>query len=291
MRLVLHIGAHGTDGGLIAGWIARNRDALAAQGIAAPPPRLFLQRLSAALDEGRDAEPLAREEALLRGLGASGQRLRMVVSAPGLLGSAADVLSPEGFYVRDVARRLYGLGSLFPRTRITLLLAVRGARGVIPALLPQEPGAAEALLAHIPDETLPWSRLVATLRHQLPRAGLVAWRHEDLAQVWPGVLQALVGQGAVLPAAGLLDFAATGLGAEARLRLGRYLAEVPASSAGQLRQTAAVFARRYGQGLDSDPAAALPGWARLRLAELDNGYATEWGDLAGREGLRILMPG
>ena len=115
MRLVLHIGAHGTDGGLIAGWIARNRDALAAQGIAAPPPRLFLQRLSAALDEGRDAEPLAREEALLRGLGASGQRLRMVVSAPGLLGSAADVLSPEGFYVRDVARRLYGLGSLFPQ--------------------------------------------------------------------------------------------------------------------------------------------------------------------------------
>lgn len=290
MRLVLHIGAHGTDEGRIADWIARNRGGLEAEGIAAPPPRQFLARISEALDAGRDADPLAREEALLRGLGASGQRLRMVVSAPGLLGPASDVLVPEGFYARDVARRLYGLGTLFPRTRLTVLLAVRTASGLIPAILPDEPGAAEALLPLVPDETLPWSRLVRAIRQHLPRAALVVWRHEDLARVWPAVLGEIVGP-AALPPAGLLDFAAAELNAEARLRMTRYLAEADAApaSAGQLRQVAEVFARRYGRAVPRDAAAALPGWVRHRLAELDAGYVTEWGDIAGIEGLRALM--
>ncbi|WP_323019731.1 hypothetical protein [Pararhodobacter sp.] len=293
MRLVLHIGAHGTDRGQVAAWIAQNRAALEAGGIVAPPPRLFLARISEALDLQRDADPLTREEALLRGLGATGQRRRMVVSAPGLLGSVADVLAPDGFYTRDVARRLYGLRTLFPRTGLSFLLAVRKASGVIPAILPDEAGAAEALLPLLTEDTLPWSRLADTIRRQVPGASLLAWRHEDLPQVWPGVLAEIVGNRAPLPPAGLLDFAAAGLGAEARLRLTRYLAsaEAPPASAGQLRQVAGVFARRYGAAPDPDPAAGLPGWARARLQELDAGYATEWGDLAGIEGVRVLMPG
>ncbi|MCB1390731.1 MAG: hypothetical protein KDK12_16575 [Rhodobacteraceae bacterium] len=292
MRLVLHIGAHGTDDGRIAGWIARNRGALEAAGIAAPPPRQFLARISEALDRERDADPLAREEALMRGLGASGQRLRMVVSAPGLLGPASDVIASEGFYVRDVARRLYGMGTLFPRTRLTILLAVRQASGVVPSILPDEPGAADALLPLVADETLPWSRLAATIRHQLPRASVIVWRHEDLARVWPGVLGEVVGPAAALPPAGLMDFAAEGLNAEARLRMSRYLAGAGKApqSAGQLRQTAEVFARRYGVSVPHDPAGALPGWVRVRLSQLDAGYATEWGDLASLDGVRVLMP-
>lgn len=292
MRLVLHIGAHGTDGGRIAAWIARNRGALEAGGIAAPPPRQMLARISQALDEERDADPLQREEALLRGLGASGQRLRMVVSAPGLLGAAAEVLAPGGFYTHDVARRLYGLRTLFPRTRLTLLLAVRRASGILPAILPDEPGAAEALLPMVGDETLPWSRLVGAIRQQLPRATLVVWRHEDLPRVWPGVLGEIVGPKLPLPPAGLLDFATEELNAEARLRMNRYLAEAETApvSAGQLRLMAEAFGRRYGTAAKKDPAAQQPGWVRNRLAELDSGYATEWGDILGIDGVRGLMP-
>ena len=42
------------------------------------------------------------------------------------------------------------------------------------------------------DDTLPWARLVATIRRQLPRAGVLAWRHEDWSRVWPQVLDAMV---------------------------------------------------------------------------------------------------
>lgn len=293
MQLILHLGAHGTDRGRIAAWIALNRATFEAGGTAAPPPRLFLARLSEALDRDRARDPLAREEALLRGLGASGQRRRMVVSAPGLLGAPQDVLAPEGFYQRNVARRLHALSVLFPRTRITLMLAVRRASALVPQILPDDPGAAEALMPAIPGEALPWSRLAQTIRRELPQAALVVWRHEDLPALWPQVLGEFVGPGAPLPPAGLMDFATLGLGAEARLRMLRYLAGAGAApvSAGQLRQVAAAFARRYGAAPDEgDPGAALPGWLRLRLAELDAGQITEWGDLAGLPGLRALMP-
>ena len=36
MQLILHLGAHGTDEGRIAAWIARNRETFEGQGIAVP---------------------------------------------------------------------------------------------------------------------------------------------------------------------------------------------------------------------------------------------------------------
>lgn len=290
MHLVLHVGAHGTDGGRIAGWLARNREALEGQGLALPPPPHFLRQISEALDKGRDEDPFPREEALLRSLGASGTRRRMLVSAPGLLGAGADVLAAEGFYRRDVARRLHGLAVLFPRTRLTLLLAIGRAQAVIPALLPDEPGAAELLLAGITEETLPWARLAHAIRAQLPRAGLVVWRNEDHVDVWPKVLRALVGPEVVLPVPGLFDLAARGMGAEARLRAQRYLAGNPPTSARQLRDVVTAFGKRFGTQAPENPARALPGWLRERLAGLDRGYATEWADLAGMAGVTCLHP-
>lgn len=286
MHLILHLGAHGTDEGLIARWIAQNRTALEGNGVCAPAPRDFLAAVSEALDAGRDAEPLAREDALLRRLGASGVRRWMVLSAPGLLGPASDVLSPQGFYVKDVARRLFGLHSLFPRCRITVLLAVRGANGLLPRLAP---GTGESLSHDLPmlsSDTLPWAQLVAAIRHHLPRARLVVWRHEDLRQVWPDILAQINGPERILPPAGLFDFAALGLAAEARLRMRRYLAANPPGTARQLRQVADAFGSRYGFAAAADP--EVPGWVKVVLDRLDLGYRTEWDDIAGRAGVMAL---
>ncbi|GAB4264385.1 MAG: hypothetical protein Kow0013_11580 [Pararhodobacter sp.] len=292
MRLVLHIGAHGTDDGLIAGYLAQNRAALQGQGVLAPSPRAFVRRLSDVLDRERDADPRAREEALLRSFGASGQRRWLAVSAPGLLGPVTDILQPEGFYSRDVARRMLALRTLFPRCALTILLAVRAPSGFLPAILPlPDSGDTDAIgerLGALGTETLPWGQLVAALRRHLPGARFVVWRHEHLSRVWPRVLSELIGAGRGVPGAGLEAFTALGLSAEAAVRLRHYLAANPPRGAAQLAATAEVFGRRFGRAPVRDMAAAYPGWMREQFARLDQGYMTEWADIASQQGVDAL---
>ena len=290
MRLVFHLGAHGTDDGLIAGWIASNRSAFEQQGMIAPPPRLFLNRLSQVLDAERDTDPLQREEALLRGLGASGRCRWLAVSAPGLIGASSDVITEQGFYVKDVARRLYALRSFFPRSQITVLLAVRRASGFLSAILPDDPEAAPALMPMLDGETLPWAQLVVAIRRHMPQARLVVWRHEDLGAVWPDVLAQLTRPNSALPPTGLLDFANLTLSQEARLRLRRYLAVNTPTTAGQLRKLAAVFAERYGPAPRPHQRDDLPGWTAHEFERLDRGYGTEWDDIVGTQGVEVLLP-
>lgn len=288
MRLILHLGAYGTDDGVIAGWIAENRTTLAQDGIATPQPGSFLQALSAAASDTQ-TDPLTREEAVLRRLGASGARRWMAVSAPGLLGAKTAVLAPEGFYVRDVARRMYGLRTVFPRCKMTILLAIRQASGVLPALLPADPKPMAEQLSQLRSDTLPWAQLARVIRGQLPHAQLVVWRHEDFAAVWPQVLAQISGPLSHVPQAGLLTLAAKGLSAQATLRLQRYCATNPPATVGQLRHLAKVFAVRFGTSTASDPVPDLPVWALAECERLDRGYLTEWDDIIGQPGVTALL--
>jgi len=290
-ELVFHLGAHATDGGQIAGWLAQNAAPLQRQGLVLPAPRRFLAQVSQALAaHGPDGPaPPEREEALLQALGLGEDRRRLVVSAPGLLGPATQVIAPEGFYIKDVARRIYGLRVLFPRTQLHFFMAVRGADGFLPALLAQMPeGAADTLLPLLDDDVLPWSLLVSTLRRHAPAARLTVWRHEDLPQVWPQVLAALAGPGRRVPIEGMTGFAAMGLTEQGRLQAGRYLAANPPGDAARLQKVMALFGERFGRQPEPDADAFLPEWARQHVVRLARSYETEWADIASLDGVRAL---
>jgi len=291
VELVFHLGAHATDQGQIADWLSQNAAALHDQGLSLPAPRRFLALISQALAaHGPDGPaPPAREDALLQALGLSERRQRLVVSAPGLLGPMSQVIAPEGFYTKDVARRIYGLRVLFPRARLHFLLAVRGADSFLPTLLAQLPdGAADTLLPLLDDDILPWSLLVSTLRRHAPAASLTFWRHEDLPQIWPQVLAALTGPRRRLPIEGMMDFAAMGLTAQGRLRAERYLASNPPGDAARLQKVIALFGERFGRRPDTGAEAAHPDWARQHIARLASSYDTEWADITGLDGVRAL---
>lgn len=292
MELVFHLGAYATDEGQIAGWLAQNADTLQRQGLAVPVPRRFLAQISQALAaHGPDGPaPPAREEAVLRALGLGSEgRQRLVVSAPGLLGPASQVIAPEGFYIKDVARRIYGLRVLFPRARLHFLLAVRSADGFLPALLAQMPeDAADGLLPLLDDDILPWSLLVSTLRRHAPAATLTVWRHEDLPGVWPQVLAALTGPGRRVPIEGMMDFATMGLSAQGRQRAAHYLRANPPGDAARLQKVMALFSDRFGHEVGPGADVPLPDWARQHLARLARSYETEWADIASLDGVRAL---
>lgn len=294
MQLVLHLGAHGTDEGLIARWLGRNAAGFAQQGVLTPDPRHFLDLLSRSVATEARRDPREREVALLRALGALPTRRWLAVSAPGLLGRASDVLSPEGFYVRGVAQRAEALQGLFPQSTITLMLALRAPSAIIPALLPVQAEALHAALSQaaavLDGESCGWNDLLDRLRQRIPSARLVVWRHEDLPRLWPQVLAPLVGPGRVLPQGGLIDFASLGLSIEAGQRMRRYLDANPPKTAGQLRQTAEIFARRYGTAPCAPPPAHLPKRVQRDLTRLDDAYTREWASICARDDLVALQP-
>ena len=289
MRLILHLGAHATDGGKVADWMSENRADFAEQGLCAPPPRAFLQALSAALLD-QDTDPRLREETLLRSLGASGARRWMSVSAAGLLGAQTDVISSEGFYVKDMVRRLHALNALFPRSTVTVLLSVRTASGILPAMVAGNADALANRMASLNMATLPWAHVVRQIRRHMPRAQVVVWRHEDFATLWPRVLSVMSGPLDSVPSEGLLTFAANGLSAEGRVRLQRYCETNPQPTIGHLRRVVALFGTRYGKPPALPETGHLPAWVRAEFARLDQGYDTELDDIAGQSGVTVLHP-
>lgn len=291
MELALHLGAHATDDGLIAQWLTRNADTLGRIGVAAPPASVFVPKITEAVKSLRGRAAPELEEGLLREMGASGQRKRMVVSAPGLLGPVQDVVAPEGFYTKGLSRRIYGLRQLFPRCKLSFYFATRRADVFLPRILRAMPETrVEDILPLLPDEALPWSQLASDLRAHAPGASLTIWRHEDLGQVWPQVLRFLLGEGRSLPANGLFEIATVGLSAQARLRVQRYLAANPPATVPQLARVVSVFREKYGSQSDASLPNDLPEWARLHIQRLARGYDTEWEDIAHIPGVRPLAP-
>ena len=289
MHLILHLGAHGTDGGQLAEWLARNRTTIEGAGAVVPAPSAFLGALSRALQDTQ-TDPQVREEALLRSLGASGQRRVMIASVPGLLGAVPDVVSVDGFYARDVARRLLALRTLLPRCRFTFLLAVRRPSALMTTLFADDPALLRTLLPHLGEQSLPWARVPRLIQRQFPQSRIVVWRFEDLARVWPSVLGVLSGPSTTVPAAGLVGIAAAGLTHEGRYRVERYLRHAGPVHARALRDIVAAFAKGF-----SAPAATAPNslgdpWVDRHLSFLDLSYETEWAEIEGTRGISVLRP-
>ncbi|MEZ5752795.1 MAG: hypothetical protein R3D60_12800 [Paracoccaceae bacterium] len=287
MQLVLHIGAYGTTWQPIARWLATNRDDLRGQGLLVPTPPEFMAAIQAAMAEPPDADPLAREERLVRSLGAARDRRRIVLSIPGLAIRRHDVISPRGFYIQGVSRRLSALRRLFPRTRFTVMLSVAPASQCLPRLLSDGSAPVDALVS-LGEETLPWGALVATIRQGLPDARVVIWQDADLPHVWHRVLSTFVGPERYLPAPGLASFAGLGLTREGRVRLDQRLKAEPPRRVSDILSAVSELAPDHRAPFPRTALSALPPWAARQVSCLDLGHPTEWADIQGQAGVTIL---
>lgn len=302
-ELILHLGAHGTDNGTIAAWLERNAAQIASGGTLVMPARQFLQRLSQLLADLGDAPGDADRRALADALGLGGQVTRVAVSAPALLGPAADVITAEGFYARDPTARLRALGRLLPADMaLTLALAIARPGALLPRLLAaQESTPDPAMIAMrmgwLGHETLPWVGLVRQIRRDVPGARLVVWRNESLGAFWPDVLSLFAGYPEdaehALPVDGAEEFAMQGIVEEGRERMRRYIAAKPPTTAALMQRVAAAFAQGYGRlAYDAadiaGPGFAMPARVQEQLTRFDEAYAAQWWAIAATDGVEVL---
>ncbi len=289
--VILHLGAHGTDRGLIAGWLLRNVQTLSRLGVLVMPAGRFVDALPS---EPPPAGKAGLDDTLSALSGLHGDFHRLAVSAPSLLGSEDAALAPEGFYAAAPERAISRLRRVLPPdSALTLCLAVGSARLLLPPLL-RATGRAErppeAVLDAFGVDGLPWAALVARLRAAAPDAGITVWRHEDLPRIWPEVLAQIAGTLQDLPVDGAGEFALLGHTDEAQRRMRRYLAAKPPPTIVLMRRVADAFAAGYGLAEVKPPPALgeLPVALQARLARLDEGYEAEMTRIAEIEGVRVL---
>lgn len=299
MQIVLHLGAHATDQGAIANWLAGSAPMLEQDGVRVVAPAAFRPAVHEALQTLRGSPaPRAVEAALIDRLCAGATPGRLVMSHSWLMGPAGRVLESRGIYP-VAGQRLVALCNLFPSHRIEIALAVRAPMPFLSAILAMQSDMdAVEFWGRAAAHVLDWARVAAQLRDHAPQAAFTLWRQEDLGNLWPGIGAALVGTGARVPVQGFGGLLGDRVSREGLQKLEEYLGATAVEAQEQALRLGDIFARRFpAPARDLPDAAALvakglaPADLTEVMAEADAGYAGLPERIAPLDGVRLLHGG
>ncbi|TKA94438.1 hypothetical protein FAZ78_22365 [Cereibacter changlensis] len=290
MHIVYHLGAHCTDEERLLRCLLKNRNLLAAEGIAVPGParyRTMLRDAVAALD-GAEAPPTLQADLLARILDHD-RAERLVLSWDSFLGFPQWVL--RGALYPAAAERVRGFTRLFPDHEAELHLAIRNPASFLPALFEKQRGRSyAAFIEGCEPAALRWSDVVAGIRALNPELPITLWCDEDRPLIWPEVLASVAGHSPGLELEQTDELLAELLPPEAMAALRRALAEHPAGDVEGRRRlvsaslTAAALPERLEMEVD------LPGWTEALVATMTAGYETDLVRIARIPGVTVLTP-
>jgi hypothetical protein len=298
MRIVLHLGAHATDQGAIANWLAASAPMLEEDGVRVVPPSAFRPAVHELIQTLRGSPaPRAVEQDLIDRLCAGARPERIVLSHPWLLGPAGRILESRGFYP-VAGQRLVSLCNLFPSHRIELALAVRQPMPFLAAVLAlQSDIEAHEFWSRAAAHVLDWGAIAGQLRDHAPQAGLTLWRHEDLGTIWPEVGAALVGAEARLPVQGFAGLLGDRVSPDGLRKLEDYLAATAIEARDQAVRLADIFALRFPAVRAAAPSPAAlaekglaPPELVAAIADADAAYAGLETAVAALRGVRLISP-
>lgn len=292
MDIAIHLGAHCTDDDLLLKTLARNADALAAEGVVVPSAgrvrpaiRKAMQARGGSLMPG-GGQTLVDE--LLDGVADPDGTRRMVLSYEGFLGTYAKVLAGTTLYA-DAGRRAETLRGLFPGHSVAFFIAIRNPATFVPALF--EASSVETFEAFIAGQDLSrmtWSTPLAAIRDACPEVPLTVWCNEDLPLLWPEILREtadvetpLDGEDAILRDV----MTATGFH-----RLETYLRDNPAPDLSTHRKVMTAFLGKYADEAKIDQEIALPGWSEAMIAGLSALYEADLERIRARDDIAFIQP-
>ncbi|PTW50872.1 hypothetical protein [Rhodovulum kholense] len=288
MDVVFHIGAHCTDDDLLVRSLIRNRETLAAHGVAVPDPQSYrpvLREMLVALRgaPASDEMQTAMLQAALDGKTAK----RLVLTNPSFLCMPQKALAQHMLYPM-AGEKAHWLAQLFPGARQSFLFGLRNPATFVPALfaLSKERDFA-AFIAGADPVRLSWKDTVQRIRNALPGAELTVWCNEDTPLIWPDLMQVAAGDGAMDLAGGdaVLAKVMTPAGLA---RLNGFLADSPALDPAARRRAAAAFLDKYAIPEAVEEEIDLPGWTGELIETLTDRYAEDIAAIAAMPGIRFL---
>ncbi len=284
MDIALHLGAHLTDDSQMRSCLRANGDALADQGVLVPPPRRFLERLTA-------PEPASDTlERLRHAVEADDTTQRLVLSAPALLARKPEICDGLSLYPA-AAGRLAALRAVLGEHETELFFCIRNPATYIPSLLHAlKDSHRDRLLETLRSEELRWSPLIAAMRQQWPEAAVTVWCDEDTPFLWHQILEEVA---SCAPEDGFRDsyvWYDSIMVAGGAAKLEAYLAANPPVDAAHRQKVIAAFLDKFCDAEKLDIDVTITGWDETRIDVLSQLYEDDIEVIAAMDGVRLIRP-
>jgi hypothetical protein len=286
MQVVIHAGAHMTDGDRLIGCLRDNVATLAARGTHVPDPESYRRLL-------RDLMHGARETGLP---GDSRDRVTAATGTPGGAANHGFFGTPKmsvggGRFYPAAETRLGLLDRIFAPDGLELFLGLRNPATLLPALVPDTPFSdATGLLRGDDPAHLRWSETIARIRAALPGIPVTVWCNEDTPLIWADILHAMAGTTEDVPLAGEFALLPEIMTRAGHQRFIAYIEARPGLTAAQKRRVVTAFLDKFADEAAIEEEIDVPDWDPDMIETLSALYDEDVAEIAQMDGVRMILP-
>lgn len=292
MEVILHIGAHYTDGGTLLRSLLKNGDLLMRHGVHVPGPSRYRKTIGGLANRLRGNQPGPEALAALFDTIIDGDEpSRVILSNDSFMCLPERILDDGRLYAR--AFKTSWLRNLFPGHDIIFAVGMRNPAILLNALWHdmrlQGKTYEDTIGAHDP-MTLRWSDVIGRIRHHNPLCPVVAWCHEDTPLVWPEILHLLTGIPLAEKLDGEEDMLAQIMQRAGMITFKETLVERGRVSTRERRDLALDLLETYAAPDQIDVEIDLPGWTSDLVERISDAYDADLRQIAGMEGVILVEP-
>ena len=291
MKIILHAGAHNTEGDRLLRSLLRNTEDFAAQGIAVPGPGRYRPLLNDAFEAMESAAP-SREarDVLIDAILDESEAMRMILSNPNLFGHPGKAVGDAEFYPL-AAFRLHQLETIFAGDDLELFIAISNPALFLPSALANFGAARKREIVSAMDlEALRWSDMLKSLREVAPEVPITTWCAEDAPFIWPDIIRAMAGLPPGRKIVGGFDLLGQIMSRDGMRRFRAYLADHPDMTEPQKRRVMAAFLSKFALEDQIEEELDLPGWNDATIEYLTSLYEADVARIGAMPGVRLIAP-
>ncbi|GAB4266054.1 MAG: hypothetical protein Kow0013_14850 [Pararhodobacter sp.] len=291
MEIALHTGVHLTDKDHLVRCLMRNREVLAAQGIAVPGPGSYRHQLRQIAQDmlGRtvDAE---MQETILDGFIEQDDARRVVFSSPDFIGAPRWAVGANRFYP-SADEHVAAIAHLFPLARTTVYLALRDPVTFLPAMAADSrSGGVTQLLRDSDPAQLRWSEMILRILTRAPEVDIVVWRDEDTPLLWPEILREVAGHAPETELVGWFAWYWDLMEPKQHEAMRRWFGANPPVDDLHRRRILSAMLSRFARPEAVEAEALLPGWDEPFCDALSALYDEDIDLIAAMPRVRLLEP-
>ncbi|MEH7829517.1 hypothetical protein [Gemmobacter denitrificans] len=290
MRIAYHLGVHCTDDDRLVRTLARNAQALAAEGIEVPEPdryRSLIRDTAVQLKgqtAGQDTQAIVLDQIMTAHVAN-----RLVLSWDNFL--AFPVWAVKGRFYRNGGDRMFAIRNIFPEIEAEFFIGLRNPATFLPDLFRRQRGRSyEEFIEGTNPEELRWSEMIQHLLDRNPGVPLTVWADEDTPLIWPEVLKAVSGHSDALELEGSDDLLASIMTEDGMRRMAGYLQQHPVQSVMQRRRVVSAFLDKFARPDQLDLTFTLPGWTEDMVLRMTETYERDMAYIATMPGVTYIAP-